>query len=84
MTFPRSIPTDAETSVIDLADLDGDSKSEIIFISKTKKDRSSEYSLQAIKHIGGDDWQPVKFGDKTSDPARFERDARANAGGRYF
>lgn len=66
LTFPHSIPTESDASVIDLADLDGDSKPEILFISKTKKDRSSEYALQAMKRLADDDWQPFKFGDKTA------------------
>ena len=64
LTFPQSIPTEADASVIELVDLDGDGKLEVVFIAKTKKDRTSEYSLQAMKRIGKDDWQPVKFGDK--------------------
>jgi hypothetical protein len=66
LTFPHSIPTESDASVIELADLDGDGKLEVMFIAKTKKDRSSEYSLQGMKHVGKDDWQPVKFGDKTA------------------
>ena len=66
MIFPQSIPTETDASVIEFADLDGDGKQEVLFISKTKKDRSSEYSLQAMKRIGKDEWQPVKFGEKTS------------------
>ena len=66
MTFPQSIPTESDASVIEMVDLDGDGKLEVMFIAKTKKDRSSEYSLQAMKRVGKDDWQPVKFGDKTA------------------
>jgi hypothetical protein len=66
MTFPQSIPTDADASVIELADLDGDKKPEVVYIAKTKKDRTTEYALQAMKQVQKDDWRPVKFGDKTS------------------
>ncbi len=66
MTFPQSIPTEADASVIELADLDGDGKLEVVFITKTKKDRASEYSLQAMKQVQKDEWQAVKFGDKTA------------------
>ena len=68
LTFPQSIPTEADASLIELVDLDGDGKMEVMFIAKTKKDRSSEYSLQAMKRIGKDEWQAVKFGDKTAFP----------------
>ena len=66
MTFPQSIPTDGDAAVIELADLDGDSKPEVVFITKTKKDRVSEFALQAMKQVQKDDWQPVKFGEKHS------------------
>lgn len=65
IAFPQSIPTESDASFIELADLDGDHTLEVVFISKTKKDRSSEYSFQAMKRAGND-WQPVKFGDKTA------------------
>ena len=66
LTFPHSIPMEADASVVELVDLDGDGKLEVMFIAKTKKDRSSEYSLQAMKRVGKDEWQSVKFGDKTA------------------
>ena len=66
LLFPQSIPTEADASAIELVDLDGDGKLEVMFIAKTKKDRSSEYSLQAMKRVGPEEWQPVKFGDKTA------------------
>lgn len=66
MTFPHSIPTESDAAAIEMVDLDGDGKVEVMFIAKTKKDRSSEYSLQAMKRSEKDDWQPVKFGDKTA------------------
>jgi len=68
LTFPQSIPTEADASLIELVDLDADGKMEVMFVAKTKKDRSSEYSLQAMKRIGKDEWQAVKFGDKTAFP----------------
>ena len=66
LLFPQSIPTEADAAAIELVDLDGDGKLEVMFIAKTKKDRSSEYSLQAMKRVGPEEWQPVKFGDKTA------------------
>jgi hypothetical protein len=66
LLFPQSIPTEADASAMELVDLDGDGKLEVMFIAKTKKDRSSEYSLQAMKRISPEEWQPVRFGDKTA------------------
>lgn len=66
LTFPQSIPTEADASLIELADVDGDGKLEVVFITKTKKDRSAEYALQAMKRVQKDEWELVKFRDKTS------------------
>jgi FG-GAP-like repeat len=66
LAFPESLPIESETNGLELTDLDGDGKPEVVFIAKTKKDRSSEYSLQALKRAAGGEWQPFKFGDKTA------------------
>lgn len=66
LTFPHSIPIEADASIIELADLDGDSKLELAFLSKVKKDKSTEYSFQAMKRAANGEWQPMKFGEKTA------------------
>jgi hypothetical protein len=66
ITFPQSIPTDGDASVIELADLDGDNKPEVVFISRGKKDKTTEYALQAMKLVQRDEWRPLKIGEKTS------------------
>lgn len=69
LTFPQSIPTDVDASLIEIADIDGDKKPEVLFLSKVRKEsRSTEYPLYAMKRVKPDEWQPVKFGDKTSTP----------------
>ena len=65
LVFPESLPVEGDTNGLELTDLDGDGRPEIVFIAKAKKDRSSEYSLQALKKTGKD-WQPHQFGGKTS------------------
>lgn len=66
LIFPEALPVETDTNGLELTDLDGDGRAEIVFISKTKKDRSSEYALQALKRAGSGEWQPVQFGGKTS------------------
>lgn len=65
IVFPESLPVEGDTNGLELADLDGDGRPEIVFIAKTKKDRSSEYSLQGLKK-SGKEWLPYQFGGKTS------------------
>lgn len=66
LVFPESLPVETDTNGLELTDLDGDGKPEIVFIAKAKKDRSSEYSLQALKRTDKGEWQPYQFGGKTS------------------
>lgn len=66
LTFPRSIPTETDASVIEFADLDGDSVPEVVLITKTLKDRKSEYSLQAMRQKEDGEWTIHNFGEKSS------------------
>ncbi|MBS0204231.1 MAG: VCBS repeat-containing protein [Planctomycetes bacterium] len=66
LAFPESLPVEGDTSGLELTDLDGDGKPEVMLVARTKKDRSSEYSLQALKRATKDDWQPYLFGGKNS------------------
>ncbi len=68
LTFPESLPIEADTIGLELTDLDGDKRPEVVFIAKAKKDRSSEYSLQAMKRAANGEWQPHSFGAKTAIP----------------
>jgi hypothetical protein len=66
VAFPESLPIETETSGLELTDLDGDGTPEIVYISKSKKDRSSEYSFQALKRGPKGEWQPYQFNGKPS------------------
>lgn len=66
LAFPESLPVEGDTNGLELTDLDGDGKPEIVYIAKSKKDRSSEFSLQALKRGANGEWQPYQFGTKTS------------------
>ncbi|MBM4074093.1 MAG: VCBS repeat-containing protein [Planctomycetes bacterium] len=66
LTFPESLPIESETNGFELVDLDGDKIPEVVFVAKAKKERSSEYSIQALKRTTDGDWTPHKFGDKSS------------------
>ena len=68
LTFPESLPIEADSIGLELTDLDGDRRPEIVFLAKTKKDRGSEYSLQALKRAANGEWQPHSFDGKTAIP----------------
>lgn len=65
LTFPASLPTETDGNGLELADLDGNGRLEIISIARARKERSSEYSLQALQSEGTE-WKPYPFGGKTS------------------
>ena len=64
LVFPESLPIETDTNGLELSDLDGDGRPEIVYISKAKKDRASEYSLQALKRSDKGEWLPYQFGGK--------------------
>ncbi len=66
LIFPESLPIEGDTNGLELTDLDGDGRPEIVYIAKTKKDRSTEYALQALKRSDKNEWQPYPFGSKTA------------------
>lgn len=68
LVFPESLPIEADTNGLELTDLDGDNHPEIVYIAKTKKDRATEYTLQALKRSEKNEWQPYPFGSKTAVP----------------
>lgn len=68
LVFPESLPIEADTNGLELTDLDGDNNPEIVYIAKTKKDRTTEYTLQALKRSEKNEWQPYPFGSKTAIP----------------
>ncbi|MGQ0634096.1 MAG: FG-GAP repeat domain-containing protein [Planctomycetaceae bacterium] len=66
LSFPQGIATDKEPAAIDLTDLDGDARPEIVFVGKDRGGSSTKYTLQALARNGPEGWRPYKFGDQES------------------
>lgn len=64
LTFPQALPLDKEPSALDLADLNGDGRLEIVYVGKERTSQATKYTLQAVTRAGGNEWRPFKFGDK--------------------
>jgi hypothetical protein len=62
LSFPQPVAIDREPSAMDVADLNGDGKAEIIFLGRERTASSSTFTLQAVSSPGKDSYQPVTFG----------------------
>lgn len=68
LTFPESLPIpDDEPLLLEVADLNGDKQPEILFVSRVRQSRSSDYVLHALERNKEGKWKPYMFGPaKTS------------------
>jgi len=63
LTFPQGLPIDKEPVAVDLADLNGDGRPEIVYVARERTATQSKYSLQALTRLGGQEWRNFRFGD---------------------
>ncbi|HUE16412.1 MAG TPA: FG-GAP-like repeat-containing protein [Planctomycetaceae bacterium] len=68
LTFPEALPIpDDEPLLLEVADLNGDKQPEIVFVSRVRQSRSSDYVLHALQRNKEGKWRPYTFGPaKTS------------------
>jgi hypothetical protein len=68
LTFPEALPIpDDEPLLLEVADLNGDKQPEILFLSRVRQSRSSDYVLHALERNKEGKWRPYMFGPaKTS------------------
>jgi hypothetical protein len=68
LTFPETLPLqEDEPLLLEVADLNGDKKPEILFVSRVRSGGNTQYVLHALEHTGGKKWKPFGFGsDKAS------------------
>lgn len=64
LTFPQGVALDKEPVGIEMADLNGDGRQELIVVLRERSGQSSKYFLQALGRRDAGDWRPVKFGDQ--------------------
>lgn len=62
LTFPQGIPFGKEPKAIELADLNGDGRKELIVAGKEGTGNSSKYALQAFSLDETGQWQTYRFG----------------------
>lgn len=58
LSFPRALPIQDEPLALELADLNHDGKSEIVYIAKKRVGRDSQYRMSALMRNKQGDWEP--------------------------
>ena len=67
LTFPQGVPLDKEPVCLELADLNGDGRQELIVIVRERTGQSSKFMLQALSREENA-WRPFKWDEKESIP----------------
>ncbi|MBW3541556.1 MAG: VCBS repeat-containing protein [Planctomycetes bacterium] len=68
LTFPETLSVEHEPLAIELADLDADGTSEILYVSRQREGRDSKYALAALAREDAGGWVPRSFGEEKSLP----------------
>lgn len=65
LTFPEALPVKVgEPLCLDITDVTGDKRPDIVFLSRVRDGRSSEYYLSGLTLVK-DAWQPHTFGEES-------------------
>ncbi|MFN0054330.1 MAG: FG-GAP repeat domain-containing protein [Planctomycetales bacterium] len=66
LTFPQGIALDKEPAALELADLNGDGRRELVVIGRERTGQSSKFTLEALTLGEGGMWRPYPFGPHAS------------------
>jgi FG-GAP-like repeat len=63
LTFPETLPLqEDEPLLLEVADLNGDKKPEILYVARVKSGGNTQYVLHALERASGKKWKPFGFG----------------------
>jgi hypothetical protein len=62
LTFPAPLPISGEPVAMDVADLDGDKRPEVLYVARTKTDGNEAYALRGIKQEKSGTFVPLRWG----------------------
>jgi hypothetical protein len=66
LTFPQALPlAGKEPIALEVADLDGDKRPDVIYLTKARAARETSFAMEALTKSNGD-WKPYEFDGKTS------------------
>ncbi len=66
LTFPQPLKIVGEPQVLDLADLDRDGTPEIVYVSRQRDGRRSNYSLRALRRSSDGNWAELLLGKEAA------------------
>ena len=67
LTFPQALPMGGKEPIaLELADLDADKHSEVIYLTKARAARETTYTLEALRRAANGSWEPHQFDGKPS------------------
>ncbi|MGE3314039.1 MAG: FG-GAP-like repeat-containing protein [Planctomycetaceae bacterium] len=62
LSFPEPLSVEEEPVVLEAADLNGDSRPEIVYISRQRDGRNAKHDLRALQRGENGQWKPYLFG----------------------
>lgn len=62
LSFPEPLSVEEEPVVLEAADLNGDSRPEIVYISRQRDGRNAKHDLRALERGENGQWKPYLFG----------------------
>jgi hypothetical protein len=64
LTFPQTLPVEFEPATLEVADLNGDGRDEIVYIARDRSARTAKYTMHALRREADGSWKPHSFGSE--------------------
>ncbi|MFN8858384.1 MAG: FG-GAP repeat domain-containing protein [Planctomycetaceae bacterium] len=68
LTFPKALPTEREPVALDLADVTGDGRPEVVLLGRERSAQASKYFLQALTVNAAGEFSAAKLGGQDAVP----------------
>jgi hypothetical protein len=64
LSFPSPLPISGEPVALDVADLDGDKRPEILYVARTKSNNTESFVLRALRRHNNGTFDPFRWGQE--------------------
>ena len=68
LSFPTPLPLSGEPVAMDVADLDGDESPEVLYVARTRGEKSETYALRGVKRDKAGTYLPFRWGQEDNVP----------------